>query len=139
MAKYGSNSVTINVDNSGGTPVDMSQHVLEINGIEIEAILEESHSFGDAWFESLAVGLRRMAPVVLGGFYDDAASTGPDVIFNAVANGPAATTRTFQVVYGASKSTSVETLIAKYGRKLSRGALHRYETTLQPTGAVTEA
>lgn len=139
MAKYGSNSVVINFDNSGGTPVDMSQHVLECNGVEIEAILEESHSFGDSWFESLATGLRKMAPVVLMGLYDDVSSTGPDVIFNAVFTGPSASTRTLQIVYGASKSTSVETLIAKYGRKLARGVLHKYEVTLQPTGAVTEA
>lgn len=139
MAKYGSNSVTVNYDNSGGTPVDMSQHTLDINGVEIEAILEETHSFGDSWFESLAVGLRKMADVVLGGFYDDAASTGPDVVYNAVVSGPTSATRTLQIIYGASKSTSVETLNMKYGRKLARGVLHKYEVTLRPTGTVTEA
>ena len=139
MAKYGSNSVTINFDNSGGTPVDMSQHVLECNGVEIEAILEESHSFGDAWFESLGTGLRKMAPVVLMGLYDDTSSTGPDAIFNAVNSGPSVSTRTLQIVYGSTKSTSVETLIAKYTRKIARQVLHKYEVTLQPSGAVTEA
>lgn len=139
MAKYGSNSVTFNFDNSGGTPVDMTQHTLECNGVEIEAILEESHSFGDAWFESLAVGVRRMAPVVKSGFYDDTASTGPDAMYNAVASGPTVTLRTWQCVYGAAKSTSVEMLIAKYGRKLARAVIHKYEVTLQPSGAVTEA
>lgn len=139
MAKYGSNSVVVNYDNSGGTPVDMSQHTLDINGVEVEAILEETHSFGDSWFESLAVGLRRMADVVLGGLYDDAASTGPDVIYNAVVSGPTSTTRTLQIVYGSTKSTSVETLNMKYGRKLARGALQKYEVVLRPTGAVTEA
>jgi len=139
VAKYGSNSVVINYDNAGGTPVDMSQHVLDINGVEVEAILEETHSFGDAWFESLATGLRRMADVVLGGLYDDVGTTGPDVIFNAVTTGPAVATRTLQVVYGSTKSTTVETVNMKYGRKLARGALHKYEVTLRPTGAVTEA
>lgn len=139
MAKYGSNSVTINVDNSGGTPVDMTQHTLDINDVEIETILEESHSFGDAWFESLATGVRRMAPIVMSGLYDDVAASGPDAMYVTTASGPSATTRTWQCVYGAAKSTSVETLIAKYGRKLGRGALHKYQVTLQPTGAVTEA
>lgn len=139
MAKYGSNSVTVNVDNSGGTPVDMTQHTLEINDVEIEAILEESYSFGDAWFESLAVGVRKMSPIVMSGFYDDTASSGPDAMYGTTASGPAQTTRTWQVIYGAAKSTSVETLIHKYGRKLGRGALHRYSVTLQPTGTVTEA
>lgn len=139
MAKYGSNSVTISVDDAGGTLRDMTQHTLDINGVEIEAILEESHSFGDAWFESLAVGLKRMADVVLGGLYDDTATTGPDVVYNNFPAGPSASTRTFTCAYGGSKSTSVESLLMKYGRKLQRGALHKYEATLRPTGAVTEA
>ncbi len=139
MAKYGSNSVTFEFDNSSGTLVDMSAHTLDINGVEIEAILEESHSFGDAWMESLATGLRKMADLVVGGFYDDTATTGPDVIYNAVFSSPADSTRTAKVTYGGSKTTSVETLIAKYKRTLSRGALHKYETTLRPSGAVTEA
>jgi hypothetical protein len=117
----------------------MTQHTLECNGVEIEAILEETHSFGDSWFESLAVGLRRMAPVVLMGLYDDTATTGPDVVYNSFPAGPSSATRTFTCLYGAAKSTSCETLLQKYKRMLSRGVLHKYETTLQPTGVVTEA
>jgi len=139
LAKYGSNSVTINVDNSGGTPLDMTQHTLDINDVEIESILEESHSFGDSWFESLATGVKRMAPIVQGGLYDDTSSSGPDAMYVTTASGPSQATRTWQCVYGSTKSTSVEVLIAKYGRKLGRAALHKYSVTLQPTGAVTEA
>jgi hypothetical protein len=139
VAKYGSNSVTINVDNSGGTPVDMTQHTLDINDVEIESILEESHAFGDSWFESLATGVRRMAPIVMGGLYDDTSSSGPNAMYATTASGPSETLRTWQCVYGSTKSTSVETLIAKYGRKLGRAALHKYSVTLQPSGAVTEA
>lgn len=139
MANYGSNSVQFNFDNSGGTPVDMTAHTLEVNDIEIESILEESYAFGKAWHESLAVGVRRMSPVVQGGLYDDAASTGPNVIYGTTASGPAQALRTWQCVYGSTKSTSVEMLIAKYVRKLARGALHKYSVTLQPVGTVTEA
>ena len=139
MAKYGPNSLTVNYDNSSGTPVDMTQYVLTINDVQVEAIMEESHSFGDSWFESLATGIRRVNPVEMSGFYDDTATTGPDAIWNAVASGPSVTLRTLQVVWGASKSISVETLIAMYGRQATRNVLTKYSVRLQPSGAATEA
>lgn len=139
MAKYGSNSVTINFDNSGGTPVNMSDYILTINGVDIEAILEESHSFGKSWREFLATGIRQVGEITLGGFYDDTASSGPDAIFNAVASGPSAGTRTLQVVYGGGKSTSVECVIKAYNRRPVRGELTKFEVVLAPSGQVTEA
>lgn len=139
MANYGQPSVVVAFDNSGGTPVTMTAYVQEINGIDVAAILEQSDSFGDSWFESLATGMRMMVPVTLGGLYDDTATTGPDAIFNAPAATPATGTRTLTITYGGSKTTSVECLIQKYTRVLSRGKLHRYSVTLQPSGAVTEA
>ena len=39
MAKYGSNSLVFEFDNSGGTLVDMTQHTLELGGVEIEGSL----------------------------------------------------------------------------------------------------
>lgn len=136
MAKYGSNNVTVNFDNSGGTPVDMSNYVDTINEVNVSAKLQESHAMGDSWVEQLFTGVKSMAPITLEGFYDDAASTGPDVVFNAPGN---TTTRTLQIVYGAAKSTSVETIITNYVRRVVRGDLTRFAVTLTPTGTVTEA
>ncbi len=139
MAKYGSNSLVINFDNVGGTPTDMSNYVQTINSVEVEAIIEESTSFGDSWMESLATGIRKMSDVVLGGMFDDTATSGPDVVFNAVASGPSASTRTLAITWGGSKITSVETLIAKYARTSARNTITKYAVTLKPTGTVTEA
>ena len=141
MAKYGSNSVGISFDNAAGSPVDMSQHVLTFNGIDIEAMTEESHSFGDSWVENLFTGLRKGADVNLGGFYDDAATTGPHVIFNDVGNtaSVSAGPRTLTITWGGSKTTSFETWIKNYKRIPSRGELTKYEVTLLLSGAVTEA
>lgn len=139
MAKYGSNSLAISFDDNGGIPVVMTQYITEINEVDIEALLEESHSFGDAWFEHLATGIRKMNPVTLSGFYDDAATTGPDAIFNAVASNPAQATRTLLITWGGAKTTSVECLIQKYSRGARRNQLTRFTVILQPTGSVTEA
>ena len=140
MAKYGSNSLTIQVDSTeGGSLSDISNYITSINGVEVEAVLAESHAFGDSWFEHLATGLRKMNPVVLGGFYDDTASTGPNAIFVGVQDSPADQTRTLQITWGGSKTTTVEVWIQKYSRMATRNELTRFEVTLQPTGAVTEA
>lgn len=135
MAKYGSDVIVVEFDNAGGTLVNMSQHVLEINGIDVEAVTEESHSFGDAWLEELATGLKKVAPLTLKGIYDDTATTGPDAMFNAIGN---TTTRTIKITLGGTKTVSVETIIKNYRRVPSRGELTKYEVVLRPTGAVTE-
>lgn len=139
MAKYGSNSVVVEIDSTeGGSLADISQYITSINGVEVEAVLQESQSFGDSWFEHLSTGMRRVSPVVLGGFYDDTATTGPNAIFINVQDAPADATRTLKVTWGSTKTTSVEVWIQKYTRQATRNELTRFEVTLQPTGATTE-
>ena len=48
MAKYGSNVLQIDVDDSGGTPRNMSDFITEMNGLNITGLTEESHAFLDA-------------------------------------------------------------------------------------------
>jgi hypothetical protein len=139
MAKYGSNSLSVSLDNSGGTPVAMTAYITAINAVTVEALLEESHSFGDSWFESLATGMRRMSPVEISGIYDDTSSTGPDAVFNSPASAPSTSTRTLLITWGGSKTTSVETVITSFTRGATRNELTSYSVTLTPTGTVTEA
>jgi len=139
MAKYSSASAKIEFDLVGGTLQDMSAYVTDINGVDIESLTEESTPFTQAWQAHLPVGIFKVADIVIGGFYDDLATTGPDVVFNALSSGPGATSRTLKVTYGASKSTSIETWIVKMSRKLVRNGLTRFEVTLRPTGTASEA
>ena len=139
MAKYGSNSLAVSLDNSSGTPVVMTAYVTAIGAVTVEALLEESHSFGDSWFESMATGLRRMSPVEISGIYDDTSSTGPDSVFNSPASAPSTSTRTLLITWGWSKTTSCECVITSYTRGATRNELTSYSVTLTPTGAVTEA
>lgn len=136
MAKYSSKDLIVEIDpTDAGALQDISQHVRSINGVETEYILEESHSFGDTWFEMLQTGLRKMNPVEIGGIYDDTASTAPNAIFN----GTHAVTRTLKITWGGTKTTTVEVWIQKYTRSPELGGFTKYSVTLQPTGSVTEA
>lgn len=134
MANYGSNSVVVTF---GGT--NMTQHTQKINGIKISSILEQSTSFGDAWMESLATGMKKGEPVVLEGLYDDTATTGPDAKYSVTASGPGTTPTALVITYGGSKTTSYNVLIQDYERQLVVGSLHRYKVTLVPTGQISEA
>lgn len=139
MAKYGSGSVTINIDDSGGTARDLSAHILSINGVLIESVMEESHGYNKSWAESLATGLYRVEPVEIEGFYDDTSTTGPHAVLGTTASGPSSSTRTITFGWGGGKTTAFETHVQKYGRLPNRGQITRYKATLMPTGTVTEA
>lgn len=136
MAKYGSDDAKIEVDNSGGSLVDLSDYITEINEVNVEALLQESTPVGVAWVEQLWTGIKQMQPVTLSGFYDDTASTGPDAVLGPSALG---STRTFQVTYGGTKTTSVECIVTSYVRNIVSKELTRFSATLTPTGTVTEA
>jgi hypothetical protein len=140
MANSTPAGIVIEYDNSGGTLVDITQHVLTINDIDIESIHEEKHTFGDSWEETLAIGIAKMMPIELTGLYDDTATTGPDALFAGRAPETTSTaTRTFRITWNSTpKRTAVETYLKIYGRKADRNALSKYKAVLQPTGTVTE-
>ena len=139
MAKYGSNSFVVSIDNSGGTPVTMTDYIRSIGDVDVKAMMQESTAFGDAWMEKLATGMLEAGSITLGGYYDDTATTGPDAIFNDVATGPTDSTRTLLLTWGGSKTTSAEVWISAYKRTATVGELTAFEVTLEYTGTVTEA
>lgn len=129
MAKYGSDDLEITV---AGTSI--KNYVDTLNGVDIEAMLQESHAFGDSWVEQLFSGVKRASPLVVAGFYDDTATTGPDALLNAIG-----TTVAIVITWGGTKTSSFSAIIKMYKRMPNRGESTRYEATLEPTGAVTEA
>ena len=138
MATYGSGSAKIEFDvSTGGALGDMSAYLRENCTIDREAKVVEGTPFGASWAAKVATGMKEMAPVELTGWYDDTATTGPEVVFfNAGA--ALGATRTLKVTYGGTKTTSVETIIQKFQVQMSVGSLHVFKVTLVPTGTVTE-
>ena len=132
MAKYGSPDLTIEVDNSGGTLVDISQYVDTINEFNVEAMLQEGTAFGESWVKQLYTGMRQAQPVTLEGFFDDTATTGPDVILNDIGS-----ERSLKITWGSTNTDTVETIITNYAKLPTQGELTRYRCVLTPTGAVT--
>ena len=141
MSFYGSDDLTFVMDSTAGTTVNITQSIQTINGVDIEAMMEETHTFGDSWVEQLFTGVRKIGEMTVGGLYDDDADTGSDFMFNDVGNTKTngTTTRTVVVLFGGSKTFTGEAWIKNFKRLPSRGALTRFESVLAFSGAATEA
>jgi hypothetical protein len=138
MAKSTPSDIVIWYDASNGAPVDISQFVQNIGGIEIENLIEETHTFGDSMEESTPVGIGRWGQVQIDGLYDNVVG-GPDTLFNAaLPTNPNDATRTLKIEWSNTHSTSVETILIKYSRIPDRSALVKFSATLQPVGNPTE-
>lgn len=134
MATYSSTAVVVSVDDSGGSPQTFTSYVRSIGNISIEAIIQESTVFGASWATYVSTGIKKMAALTLGGFYDDTATTSPYILFSGF--GTAA--RTVVITIGGGKTVTFEALVQKFERLPKLGAMTEYTVTLQPTGTVTE-
>ena len=136
MANYGPDDLAFEIDTTAGGSLSSGfrQYVREINGFKVSAITQESHSFGDTWVEHLFTGIKRGEDVTIRGFYDDTASTGPNVILIGIGD-----QRTVEITWGSTKKSTFEALIISYERLAKLDELTMYECVLRPTGTVTEA
>lgn len=138
MAKATPAGIIVEYDDSGGTLVNLTQFVQTLNDVDIESIIEETHSFGDSWEESLPIGVGRIGDIEIGGIYDDTASVGPDALFRGrVPETPASSTRTLKITWNASHATVFETFLISYRRTADRNALTRWMARLRPTSGVS--
>lgn len=135
MATYGFDDLELEIDVAvGGALTSLKAYVFEVGGLEIEAVLEDGHTAGDSWVERVATGLKDAKEFTLKGFYDDTATTGPDAMLVGIGE-----VRSFKFTWGGTKTSAFECLIQKYSRLPAKGELTKFEVTLAPTGAVTEA
>ena len=137
VGKQGSPSVTITYDDAAGAPQIITGFVMELGAAEIEVEQESSEAFGDSWREFTPTGMRNSPSINCKGHFDTTLVTGPHVVLrpgDADAT-PNAATRTLVIVFGDSKTFTVETRLQKYKVIPSNGKLTQFEATIQPTGA----
>lgn len=135
MAKYGSDDVTIEIKDGtdgSGSYQDVSADILDLPGVDKEALTEEGHGFGDDWVEQLATGLKRMADMTIRGFYDDGTDSTHE-LFNRVGD-----ITDLRITWGGSYNTEIPVLIKNYRRIATRGELTKFEAVLMATGEPTE-
>lgn len=136
--KHGSSEVTFTLDDApGGTGRAIQGHITEAFGVKIESAQEASQAFGDAWEESTPSGSRKGAPIPVGGFFDDTATTGPHAVLSSPDYDPQAAARNLVIVFGNAKTVTTTVRLTDYEVTATVGKLHKFKATLQPTGAIT--
>lgn len=139
--KHGSSEFTISYDSTpGGSLVAIQNHILEIDGFEIESIQQLTDALGDGWEESSPTGKRRVPAIKMRGFFDDTATTGPHTVLRVTDDDtdPNGATRTFTAVVSNTNVTfSGETRLKRYKVMGKNGNLTEFEAEIQPTGAFT--
>lgn len=130
MAKYGSGSVTVTMDDSGGTPRVITPYVNTIGGLKIETITQEINPFGGTAEKPNSVGVYKSQTIPVGGFCDDTATVGPHVVFGTISSTVGASSRTLVVGTGGGTYT-VECIVTGYEVMPKVGALTEYVATLQ--------
>jgi hypothetical protein len=136
--KYGSKDVTITYDDApAGTGRVITGFVMDLGGAKIVVESESSESFGDAWKEYLATGMRSCPDIPVSGKWDTTATTGPHAVLRPGDNDadPNAGTRTLVLVFGDAKTFTVETLLVEYEVAPKNGALTEFSAVIRPTGA----
>lgn len=132
--KYGSASASISVDDHGGTPRDITSHVLTIGGLKINQITEENSPFGVAYEKHTPVGKQQFGPVEVAGNFDTTADTGPHAVFGTLETTPQDSTRTLTIVPGDSKTLTCEVYCVDYELVLTDGKLTGYKAQLVQAG-----
>jgi len=136
--KYGSSSVTITLeDGPGGTARIITSFVMEMSGIKITANTEPSTVFGATWETHVPTGVMKGDPITLSGLWDTTTTTGPHVVFIAVDDGPQDDGRELIVVFGDSKTMTLDVRLISYEVVGAAGSLTRFNAVLQPTGTMT--
>ena len=137
MAKVGPDvfKFTITSSSSTGTFNDISNYITEFSGLNIEAVLQESHAFGDSWKEQLYTGFRMAADITVKGFYDDVAATGPNALLGQANIGGE---RVIKLNVGTTNSyPKMDVLVKSYDTLPKRGQLTEFSCVLAVTGAIT--
>ncbi len=138
MAKYGSASVTITLDDSGGVPRTVTSFVLSMGGLKITNKTQAGMPFGDSWEKTLVTGIRGGAAIALSGLLDDTVNTGTfATMIPTDADAVIGFTRTLAVGVGGGKIYNAEVILVDGSVNPKTGALTEYAATLQPTGVIT--
>lgn len=135
MAKFGSASAVITIDDHGGTPRVITSQVLTIGGLKITQITEENSPFGMANEQNTPVGKQKFGPVTIAGNFDTTATVGAHAVFSTMETTPSDATRTLVIQPDGVKTLTVEVYVTDYELILTNNKLTGYSATVQQAGA----
>lgn len=139
--KHGSNEVAFEIDVADGGALSTNfgtTYLTKIGDSVVNREAVEATPFGVVDEQFIIGVIKKREPLVIEGFYDDTASTGPDAILN-IGRITHAVTRSTVLTFASGKTITGEVWIEKYTRTLEVGAYHGFSASLRYTGTITEA
>jgi hypothetical protein len=122
----------------GALTSGLTPYITKFGDLTVNKGTVESTPFGSAVSTYLLGVIRNYEPIVIEGFFNDAAEPAPDVVFNP-ARTAHALTRTFSLTIGGARVIGGELWITNYKRGFEVGGYTTYAVTVQFTGTITEA
>jgi hypothetical protein len=134
--KYGPASVTVTLeDGPGGTARALTNFVLEGVSAKTSSALMETTALGDSYTEQTPTGLLTVEPITLTCIWDTTGTTGTHAVLGTVDDGPQDDGRQMVVVFGDSKTFTVDVRLASSEVRAQMGSIQTIVAELIPTGA----
>ena len=134
--RYGPASVTVTLeDGPGGTARALTNFILEGISVKKTAQLMDTTALGDSNTEQTPTGLMTTEPITLTTIWDTTATTGTHVVLGTIDDGPQDDGRQLVVVFGDSKTFTVDVRLMSSEVIASNGSIQTLVAELVPTGA----
>ena len=134
--KYGPSSVTVSLEDSpGGTSRALTNFILEGVSVKMTSILQDTTALGDSFEEQTPTGTKKMEPLTLTCIWDTTGTTGTHAVLGTVDDGPQDDGRELIVVFGDSKTMTMDVRLTSSEVVAANGAIQTIVAELTPTGA----
>ena len=134
--KYGPSSVTATLeDGPGGTARALTNFILEGISVKMSSILQDTTALGDSFEEQTPTGTKKTENITLTCIWDTTGTTGTHVVLGTVDDGPQDDGRQLVVVFGDSKTYTVDVRLMSSEVVAANGAIQTIVAELVPTGA----
>ena len=134
--KYGPASVTVTLEDSpGGTARALTNFILEGITAKTSAQLMDTTALGDSFTEQTPTGLKTVENITLTAIWDTTGTTGTHAVLGTVDDGPQDDGRELVVVFGDSKTFTVDVRLMSSEVVAALGAIQTIVAELVPTGA----
>lgn len=134
--KYGPADCTVTLEDApGGGAQALTNFILEGIRIKDSSVMHQTNALGDAWEEHTPSGLKRSELITITVIWDTTGATGTHAVLEAVDDGPQDDGRELIVVFGDSKTYTVDVRLQSYEVIAQNGNIQTAVAELLPTGA----
>jgi len=135
--RYGSSAVSMTYEATpGGTARALTAFITGGLTVNMSSEMAETTALGDSAKAYTPIGITSGENISITGIWDTTGTTGTHAILAAVDDGPQDDTREAVIVFGDSKTATIQTRLISYSVIASNDNIQTFSAELQVTGAV---